>query len=110
VRQRKDATLLVRDCQVEQIALKRTREEVTRDSVYSELDEVKRTTLREMEDARRERQQRRELQRQQRKWLAEQMYVKNHQRDVIMSEEERRLNAALLDRSIARDWTRTTSP
>jgi hypothetical protein len=110
VRQRKDATLLVRDCQVEQIALKRTREEVMRDSVYSELDDVKRTTLREMEDARRERQQRRELQRQQRKWLAEQMYVKNHQRDVVMSEEERRLNAALLDRSITRDWTRTTSP
>ena len=43
------------------------------------------------------------IKRKQKEWLAEQMRVRNRQQTVIISDEERRLNSALLERSMSRD-------
>jgi len=105
-RQRHEAELLVRECQAEQIRLRNATAEAERQKVADEIHEVRQLTQREKEEEARERAHRAEVKRKQKEWLAEQMRIKNRQQEVIISEEERRLNAALLERSMSRSRDR----
>lgn len=109
VEARKRALMVVRDCQVEQIALRRELEEKERAAIVHEIADVERVIAKEKEEARCDREALAAKKKTQRAWLAEQMAIRNRQQTVVMSDEEQRLNAALLDRSIPRDRRSPTS-
>jgi hypothetical protein len=100
---RKAANLIVRQCQVEQINLRRETAEVEeRSSAETEVADVAKAVAKERDVVEREKAFRKAAKDEQRAWLAQQMAVKNRQQEVLMSEEEKRLNSELLARSAAR--------